>query len=253
MKKTLVILAVLFVSFALASCSKEKKAKQDVPSVQRAVKLSRIDDEMKAYLDGKHICIVLGYGYNDEAFVHTTREHLEFQYGVAGEESEEDGLIKLFVYPDDFEFAGRTRISKLYDMIKDESLAGIVLLGAPEGMNIPLAKLQDSAEGGKLPYPVFSLFPQDEVLASEATADFVLDYAQKTDSLDALEEDLVIDFDANAILESSIQSMLNLRAAVPADKNLQNFVQKIVGPRRQIRHYTDSETGLQSANHFIFE
>ena len=253
MKKLTLLLVALLFTFVLAGCSKEKKAAQEDPASQRAVKLSRIDDEMKAYLEGKHICVVLGYGYNDEEFVKTTREHLDFQYGLVSEENEEDGLILVYVYPHDFDFAGRTRISKLYDMIKDESLAGIVLLGAPEGMNIPLAKLQDNAEGGKLPYPVFTLFPQDEVLASEATADFVLDYAQKTDSLDALEEDLVPDFDASAILDASIQSMLKLRAAVPADKNLQNFVQKLVGPRRQIRHYTDSETGLQSANHFIFE
>ncbi len=256
MKKVNSIFAAFLIfslTLSLAGCSKKSKDNQEseaeVP--QRAVKLSRIDEETKSYLEGKHICVVLGYGYNDETFVSQMKSQLDLNYGIKSEDAE--GLILLYVYPDDFDFAGRTRISKLFDMVKDESLAGIVLLGAPEGMNIPLAKLQDNTEGGTLPYPIFTLFPQDEVLASEATADFVLDYAQKTDSLDALEADLVPDFDASAILSSSIQSMLSLRGPVNADKNLQAFVQKLVGPRRAINHYVDSETGLQAANHFIFE
>ena len=75
------------------------------------------------------------------------------------------------------------RISSIIDKIESKSLAGIITLGAPEGLCNVIAKIQDKSENGILPYPVFSLLPQDNVLGSEATSDFVLDYVQQTESL----------------------------------------------------------------------
>ncbi|MCR5725291.1 MAG: hypothetical protein K6G80_09425 [Treponema sp.] len=218
---------------------------------ERAQKLVHIDDETRSYLSEKHICVVLGYGYNDAVFIERIRELLDRDYGVESEEA--DGLIQIYVYPDDFEVSGRTRISKLASILEGQELAGILILGAPEGMNIPLSKMQD-ANGGTLPYPVFTLFPQDEVLASEATADFVLDYASAGENT-ALQEEVQVtqDFDIETLVFNSIQEMISLRGPVPADSSLLNFVQNIVGNQRTISHYTDAESGIQAANHFIFQ
>ena len=236
-----------------AGCHKQVTLRKPVeePLPATAQKLARIDEETKAYLAGKHIAVVLGYGYNDPAFIESTRAVLNRDYGLKTEEA--DGLIQLFVYPDDFDVGGRTRISKLASLLEETELAGILILGAPEGMNIPLSKMQDAA-GGSLPYPVFTLFPQDEVLASEATADFVLDYANGGEST-ALQEEVEVtqDFDADTLIENSVQEMISLRGALPDDSKLFTFVQDIVGKERAISHYIDAESGIQSANHFIFQ
>lgn len=235
------------------ACTKRTEAQKVIeePLPATAQKLSRIDDETRAYLEGKNICVVLGYGYNDTAFVEKTYDMLNRDYGIETEDN--PALILLYVYPDDFEVAGRTRISKLASLLEERDLAGILILGAPEGMNIPLSKMQDAA-GSALSYPVFTLFPQDEVLASEATADFVLDYANVGEAT-ALQEEVTVtqDFDADTLITNSIQEMISLRGTVTSDTNLLTFVQNIVGKDRIISHYTDPETGIQAANHFIFQ
>lgn len=251
--KALTLTVAVGALFAFQDCNRQQTAPKapETPLPATAQKLSRIDDETKAFLDGKHICVVLGYGYNDESFVEKSRLMLDRDYGV--ETAENAGLILLYVYPDDFDVGGKTRISKLTSLLDERKLAGILILGAPEGMNIPLAKLQDAA-GGSLPYPVFSLFTQDDVLASEATADFVLDYAQGGETA-ALQEEVEVtqDFDADTLISNSIQEMISLKGAVSPDTNLLTFVQDIVGKNRAISHYTDVESGIQAANHFIFQ
>ena len=92
------------------------------------------------------------------------------------------------------------------------------------------------------------------MLASEATADFVLDYAQGGETA-ALQEEVEVtqDFDADTLISNSIQEMISLKGAVSPDTNLLTFVQDIVGKNRAISHYTDVESGIQAANHFIFQ
>ena len=252
-------LFVAFTLFICASCNEKKSVaavQSEETTAQEAQKLQKISEETLQYLSGKHICVLLGYGYNDEAFIEKTRAMLERDYGLVGDD--EDALILLYVFPDNFDVGGKTRISKLATLLEDKELAGLLILGAPEGMGIPLAKLQD-AHDGVLPYPVFTLFPQDEVLASEAMADFVLDYAHhgEADAETAQEEATVQqDFDADTLITNAIQAMLTLREPPKQTMNSQellHFVQKIVGKQRTIIHYTDIESGIQSANHFIFQ
>lgn len=247
---TLIVAAVLCLTL-LATCKKEASvarpsASEDEPSLPLPTR--RRSDAANTYLQGKHIFVLLGYGYNDEAFVASTRAVLEKEYGV--QTDEKDGLVMLAVYPDDFMRGSTARISLLTTKVEDTELAGIVLLGAPESTHRSLAKLQDE-HGGECPYPIYSFFPQDDVLGSESTADFVLDYAQKTALLQA-EEQLEADIDADTLLTNAIETMLNPQKPIPHD-DLRAFVQRLVGTGRTISHYTDGETGLQSQNHFIFE
>ena len=248
---TSTLIAAVLCALLLAGCKKESPATRTVSGDgEQPVSVLTGDRSAaaSAYLQGKHIFVLLGYGYNDEAFVASTRAVLEKEYGV--QTDEKDGLVMLAVYPDDFMRGSTARISLLTTKVEDTELAGIVLLGAPESTHRSLAKLQDE-HGGECPYPIYSFFPQDDVLGSESTADFVLDYAQKTALLQA-EEQLEADIDADTLLTNAIETMLNPQEPIPHD-DLRAFVQKLVGTGRTISHYTDGETGLQSQNHFIFE
>ena len=259
MTRKLFFITLAVCVFVSSSCNKKQQSSIELPQSdeaqvlepENAVRLSHVSQETKDYLSGKHIILVLGYGYNDEQFVREITELMDLNYGMETEESE--GLVTCFVYPDDFTRAGKIRVSSLTDLIADRTLAGIIIIGAPEGLNIPLAKMQDATESGKLDYPVFSFFSQDEVLAAEAASDFVVDYALKTDNMETEESSYVPDFDVQEMLLNAVQMMINVRAPLQADANLMPTVQKIIGNERIVKHYFDSETGLMSVNHFIFE
>ena len=255
-------------SLLLASCRKERSltaanslsysaaasnsVPQGAPSSEKVpARLRKISPETKSYLAGKNIIVILGYGYNDDASIFRLTKSLNENFGV--ETEEKAGLVSIFVYPSDFMVAGKERISSLVDRLEDKTPAGMVILGAPDGLHIALSKLQDKAEIGTLDYPVFTLFSQDDVLGSESTSDFVLDYAHKTNTIDGEVTDFIPDFDADEILTNAISEMIELRGPLKADGNLLPFVQRLLGKRRSVIRYVDGETGLQSINHFIFE
>lgn len=255
-------------SLLLASCRKERSltaanslsysaatsnsVPQSAPSSEKVpARLRKISPETKSYLAGKNIIVILGYGYNDDASIFRLTKSLNENFGV--ETEEKAGLVSIFVYPSDFMVAGKERISSLVDRLEDKTPAGMVILGAPDGLHIALSKLQDKAETGTLDYPVFTLFSQDDVLGSESTSDFVLDYAHKTNTIDGEVTDFIPDFDADEILTNAISEMIELRGPLKADGNLLPFVQRLLGKRRSVTRYVDGETGLQSINHFIFE
>ena len=241
---------------SFVSCKKDYKltAANSIPTEPVSngpERLKKISPETKEWLEGKNIVVILGYGYNDEENISKITQSLNSNFGVETEEKPD--LISVFVYPNDFMVAGKERISSLVDRIEGKTLAGMIILGAPEGMHIALSKIQDKSEDGKIAWPVFTLFSQDDVLGSESTSDFVLDYAHKTNTIDGEVTDFIPDFDAMEILTNSISAMIELREPLKVDNNLLNFVQKLIGKNRTVIHYVDGETGLQSINHFIFE
>ena len=241
--------SILLSALAFTACKNEKKltASSTLSTAESSdkvpAKLKKISEETKSYLADKNIVVVLGYGYNDEENVTKITQNLNENFGVETEDKK--ALITVLVYPADFMVAGKERISSLADRIEDKNLAGMIVLGAPEGLHIALSKIQDKNEDGKIHYPVFTFFSQDDVLGSESTSDFVLDYAHKTD--------FIPDFDATNILTNSLSKMLELREPLRADGNLINFVQSLLEKNRTVVRYIDGETGLQSINHFIFE
>ncbi len=252
-------LSVILPAF-FSGCKKENKPAAGNASSQAETqnkepsKLKKLDEETKSYLNGKNIILILGYGYNDEASIEKISCHLTETFGI--ETEEKSGLISIFVYPDDFMAAGKARVSSLLNLLEDKNPAGILILGAPDGMHIALSKLQDNSDEKELPYPVFSFFSQDDVLGSEATADFVLDYAHKSDNLTVETEatEFIPDLVLCDLLDSAILSMTAMRPDKPRDlKNLPPLVEGLFGGKRTISHYIDGETGLQSVNHFIFE
>ncbi len=242
-------------AFTFSSCKKDKKHDSTTNLLSEndgtPVKLRKLSPETQAYIEGKNIIVILGYGYNDVEHITKITQSLDSNFGLESEDKA--GLISILVYPADFMVAGKERISSLVDTVQDKNLAGMIIMGAPEGLHIALSKIQDKAEGGKIPYPIFTFFSQDDVLGSESTSDFVLDYAHKTNTIEGEVTDFIPDFDANQILTNAISEMIELRQPLKADKNLQGFVQKLLEKNRTVIRYIDGETGLQSINHFIFE
>lgn len=257
--KLIFIFFSIFIIFFASACKKDKKLAAENAAVsfssssKEPAKLKKLDAETKSYLNGKNIIVILGYGYNDESAISKITENLTENFGVQTEEK--SGLVSIFVYPNDFMSSGKARVSSLVNLLEDKTPAGIIILGAPDGMYIALSKLQDNAEDGKLAYPVFSFFSQDDVLGAEATADFVLDYAHKSDVLGTEGEvtDFIPDFDLISLLDSSISEMIKLREPLKADENLETFVKNLFSGKKNVTHYVDGETGLQSINHFIFD
>ncbi len=138
--------------------------------------------------EDSYIVVLLGYGYNDGFIKTSLLKDLETMYGFA----QNNGIIIPFVYPDDFLSYGYERISLLPNNILDElqkinkeadfsNIAGIITLGAPENTHYALASLQDSDYVN----PVFSVFPQDNILGIEAGSTLVIDYMpiEETDNV----------------------------------------------------------------------
>lgn len=254
-KSSSVLLLTLALSFV--SCKNEKKTVSSQALLQTTenenlpAKLKKISEDTKNYIEGKNVLVILGYGYNDEENVSKITQNLNSNFGV--ETEDKTGLVSILVYPQDFMVAGKERISSLVDKVEDKSLAGMIILGAPEGLHIALSKIQDKSEDGKISYPIFTLFSQDDVLGTESTSDFVLDYAHKTNTIEGEVTDFIPDFDAASILVNCISEIIELREPLKADSSLPAFVKKLLDKNRNLVHYVDGETGLQSINHFIFE
>lgn len=196
------------------------------------------------------ICVLYGYGYNDEEFVSKMNEMLYKKYGSA----EDGGFIFSVVFPDDFKRGSKYYITSLYDYLSDKNIKGIVILGAPEGTCTAIGRLQDSFDG-VLPYPVFSLFSQDDVLGMEYSADFVLDKAQKAEINGIIrneEEEAAFVKDVPEILLASVLCLRNSDGPYEKNSKLFDVVKKITGKAKTGRYY-DPETNLPSINHFVLE
>ncbi|MBP5436681.1 MAG: hypothetical protein J6Y30_01725, partial [Treponema sp.] len=224
--------------------------------------VSAKDVKSHGHAEDGEICVLFGYGFNSENFYSQIIRNLDTLYGL----EENDGMILPLIFPDEMK-----KISALRETLNSRNIRGVVILGAPEGTNYVFARLQDEFDG-KIPYPVFSLFPQDDILGQESTCDFVLEYERKVEE-ESMEEQILqhIDSDASEIIMRTIAFIVNCEdESVPCDErqnsekdsrktltlapdeSLHGFVQKIVGNRKVIR-YTDSETLIPSSNHFVIE
>jgi len=197
----------------------------------------------------ERICILFGYGYNDADFTAKMTAELEARYGS----SADGGLILPLVFPDDFKKGGRTYASELVSMLDGENICGIILLGAPDGTHKAVARLQDSF-GGTLPYPVFSFFSQDDVLAMEDSADILIDKAQKAE-LDGVVEtgtELTFAKEVPELLKNAADVIASSDAPFEKNAGLLALAERLAGGAK-ISRYTDTETGLVSVNHFVME
>lgn len=256
MLKKITLLAVC-ASLFFAGCAKKDYSSSEYAG-QSALRIKKLKADEKKFIENKNICIVLGYGYESEEARERITAKLEQNFGIEGEDKK--ALISLLFYPDDFKKYGPVRISQLAENVEDKNLAGIIIYGAPEGMNLPLAKLQDLREENEISYPVYNFFPQDDILGSESTSDFVVDYAVSTAETEMSAEtmseeanDDIPDYDPDALLVNAVNTIISTKGVVPAPSELKNFVSTVIGQGKEIKHFHDAETGLKSINHFIFE
>lgn len=202
------------------------------------------------HLTNQKILVFFGYNFNSDETYNTLLKILEDNYGL----DENDGVICAIRYPDSFKHSIKSFYSELTSILTSasENYAGVILLGAPENTHIALSRNQDFWDQ-QVPYPVISLFPQDNVLGLEAACDYIIDKSnsiQLHEDIENEEEEVTTIEHFPEILMNTIDYILDIGEPLPIDKNLEAQVFQIY-KSRTFHHYVDSETGLQSINHFI--
>ena len=203
----------------------------------------------------KKVCVVFGYGYNSAEFTKKEIARLEANFGLSDEEATENsGLIIPYVFPDDLKVGSTGRISRLTTLLEDVDLTGIITIGAPEYTNNTLANLRDDEKHPSL--AVYTLFPQDDIIAIEAVSDFVLDRAvEQSENVQEVKEEVEQKEIAGVeeIIDNAIDYMLMFEEPLKSNSELLTHVNNIAGAYYKIKRYVDPETGLSSINHFIIE
>ena len=250
---SLFIITILVLS--LTSCKKEKPQIQEADTTQLNIQPATDTQALqtqnqKWHVTNKRVCVIFGYDFNTPEAVEKFTELLGQRYGLESD----GGLIYTMVYPDNFKHGGKAYANELTTALTstDRDLAGVIILGAPENTHTAFAKLQDFWEMG-VPYPIYALFPQDDVLGLESTCDFVLDKEQHTDlSGDIAPEETAseIILEAPEVLTDCIDYMLEMEGPFVKDSTLPKHVTQMLKDKR-IHHYVDPESGIQSINHFV--
>ena len=253
--KYTLLLAISFLVITAASCKKNKVQHQEGETIQLNIQSSSDKDLLESqtqtwHVTNKRVCVIFGYDFNAPEAVEKFTALLQERYGLEND----GGLIYTLTYPDSFKHGVRSYSTELSSLLTstDRDLAGIVILGAPENTHTAFAKLQDFWEQA-VPFPIYALFPQDDVLGLESTCDFVLDKEQQTDLTgDIAPEETVseIILEAPEVLTDCIDYMLNMEGPFVKDSSLPKHVQQMLRDKK-IHHYVDPESGIQSINHFV--
>ncbi len=260
--KIFAMISLTLMSLFFCACSNKKDKSPEITEVLEEEQPQNIRPHWQN--TAEKICIVFGYGYNSEDFTKPEIEHLEEFFGLS-DGTENSGLIIPYIFPDDFTVGNTGRISRLVTLLEDVKVAGLITIGAPEYTSNTLAVLREKMSDNILqeqdsskvkPFPIYTLFPQDDALAIEATSDFVLDKAiihlDKVEEIEQEQEQVRID-GIEDIIDNAIDNMLLVKAPLKSDSTLFMHVNQIAGVKHGIKRYVDPETGLSSINHFIID
>ncbi len=249
MKKNISIAIISTIALSLmvltASCKNKNK---NAGQVQSNLPDAEEQAEQKKYTnENGAICVIFGYGFNNDEFYNDAIEKLGAIYGM----DEEGGLIYALRYPDDF----KSKIDNLYEKVDKKNLRGMIFLGAPENTYLTLYKIKETIYGdADIPYSIFSFFPQDDTLGQESICDLVVEYERSAAEEAATTEiEVPIDDNAEKVVISAIEYMANIIGHMKMDGNLHERVQTIVGPNNRIHRYTDRDSGIQALNHYVME
>lgn len=257
MKKTLITVVGLAICLSLFSCSKANKAADNSEITEVPLNIEIKDSNLETdssenqlwHISNKKIFVLFGYEYNEPDFVTKATERLSREFGLF----EDGGIIVPVVFPDGFRHKEKAVTVDLFNILDDNDIAGFISLGAPEKTYRALSKIQDQWNG-QIPFPVISMFPQDDILGIEDTSTVVINQIEHAES----EENMITESehrsvpDADLILAKAVSYILKLENAPPKDGALASHVRQML-PGKQIHRYTDSETGLYSINHFVIE
>lgn len=198
----------------------------------------------------ERIALVLGLGYTEEHFVHELLSVLGDAFGLDCE----NGLIYPLLFPDDFVYNGvKGRISSLPDILMEKKMRSVYIVGAPEGTHRALAAMQDKKETETetaLDIPVFSLFPQDDVLGIESGSDIVIDFGQFYSPSPMSEEG---GLEHLSLVPEILHSLIKKESLFDrnfSSKEKKTFLEKSLGLAWNVETSVDLQTGLRSKNHF---
>ena len=253
--KYTLLITISLLALAATSCKKDKAQVSESEQVQLYIQPSSNSQILETenqtwHVTNKRVCVIFGYDFNAPEAVEKFTSLLAGRYGLESD----GGLIYTLIYPDNFKHGAKSYATELATALTstDRDLAGVIILGAPENTHTAFAKLQDFWEMG-VPYPIYALFPQDDVLGLESTCDFVLDKEQQTDlSGDIAPEETVsqIILEAPEVLTDCIDYMLEMEGPFVKDSTLPKHVTQMLKDKK-IHHYVDPESGIQSINHFV--
>ncbi len=249
MKSFKYIFFVAFILICFAGCSKNKF--KNIELTQDSLKINPDDvasaSDMAESLtkwtnESGIVCVLFGYGYNDETFVKSALEKIEKKYGLDGN----GGLVYPVVFPGDL----NNRISNLKGLLDEKQIRGVILLGAPEYAHVVLGRIREEYDDRPF-FNIFSFFPQDDVLPQEGTCNLVLDY--EAENADILEQEVqCVSEDVYDILLNSIEYIASLPGPLPLDNELSAHIKQILG-NRQFGNFVDSESGISARNHFTIK
>lgn len=257
MKKSLFLYAITFISLGLVftGCSNKKNQIQEntpVLTLLEGDKNELISKPQKWHFTEKKVCILFGYNYNSEEVINSIVEKLSEEFGM----DEDGGLIYGITYPTDFRHGSRSYATDFSQLLQntEKDICALIILGAPENTHYALARNQDFWNQN-VPYPIISLFPQDDVLGIEAESDIVIDKSQSagiTGELVLEETDENHVTDIPEILTDVINYLLCTEEPFSRSNTLIEHVQTMLS-NKIIRQYTDPETGIFCINHFVME
>lgn len=261
MKKKNYPVLLLLIFFAVTGCNKQKSLSMNLEGAQLITPAPVTDQDMIAlqevgnYVESQRkIGVLLGYGYNDDAFVEATLEEIHRTLGLA----EQGGAVIPYIYPQDFMRGGTARISALSDMLEEDGVHGLVVVGAPEGTHRALAALQNT-ELDRALYPVISLMPQDDILGIESGSDIVIEYvpASATAEGELVAESGTYQENVPQLIARSAYYLTLLPAeyfgGFPQDLDLLSHARQLAGSSWVVSRYIDPETGLCPMNHFVID
>ncbi len=259
-----IFLSIIFFSiFVSFSCNKEPEIQntEDVLDIEisdyNGDDYGHLDYTQVWHVTNKRILVVFGYNFNEYPVTDNLKAFLQKRFGL----DSDGGLIYPMIYPENFKHNGRTVATDIFTILSDSSFewAGVILLGAPENTHHGLARLQDLWGENGVPYPVVSLYAQDDVLGLESTCNFVIDKGHAS-ILDDTEE--FVDSDGQyiesvpEILENLIYYFISdddgVESAFEKNSTLQPLVEQILKGKK-VQRYSDPESGIPSINHFVLE
>lgn len=257
--KKIQLFCLLALSLLIVGCKERNNSSTESTPVE--LKIDQSTNEtmsseqhfQKWNITNKRIIVLFGYDFNTEDVQKPILDKLKEKYGL----DEDGGLILSYTYPDSFKHNGKSFSSEFPSEVdkNENDISGIVLLGAPEGTELALSRIQ-TFWNLDVPYPIIALFSQEEAAGLEANCDIVIDKTQKAEITgDISPEETISETieDAPQILCDTIDYILSLNGSIPKDlqKNeIKDHAQQMM-KSRQIIPYKDPESGIVSLNHFV--